>query len=182
MYTVKMSDSYSAFQGRRSVAYNRDNRSNTTGEYAANGNAPNPFQRNNDRYQNRSYRDQGYHSWKNKTDAPPSLKQKEKVLTADDFPALPGSSTRPTTIKEKPENSFVDRVKDMITKEEQRRLQEENEKEEEKLDVIPLSSWMQKRNQAKKQQEMERRMEEEEYERNYRYQVSNKMEPPEDDY
>jgi hypothetical protein len=40
---------------------------------------------------------------------------------------------------------------------------------------------MHKRNLAKKQENAERRMAEEEYERNYRYQMSNEVEPDEDD-
>jgi hypothetical protein len=141
----------------------------------------NPFQRNN-RSNNypRSNGPSGYSSWKNKSaqaQAPP----KEKVLTADDFPALPSSapakpkgawgSTSDTTL--------ADRVKDVIAKEEEAKARgyKEEEKEEE-LDVIPLSSWMREKYLAKKREEAMKRREDEEYEANYRWQISPKMFPP----
>jgi hypothetical protein len=55
------------------------------------------------------------------------------------------------------------------------------EDEEEKLDVIPLSSWMRGKYLAKKREEEMKKREIEEEEENYRWQISPEMipEPPE---
>ena len=129
----------------------------------------------------------GYHSWKNQKVAPVESVSvpKEKVLGPEDFPALP---TGPQTSKRvpdhnswtKPETSLAERVKEQIAKEEAR-LQGQVVEEEEKLDVIPLSTWMRAKYLAKKREEEMMKREEEEEEETYRWQISRKMipDPPE---
>jgi hypothetical protein len=144
----------------------------------------NPFQRNysnnrsdgpRGRYQGE--RRGGYQSWKNPTVQPP----KEKVLTADDFPALPTaiSNTKRVADKnswEKPDMSMAERMKEQLEKEEENRLKVKLEEKEEKLDVIPLSSWMHNKYIAKKRAEEEKRREMEAEEANYRWQISPEIE------
>ena len=138
----------------------------------------NPFQRNN-RAHNRP-NDGGYQSWKQKQSVPEP--PKEKVLVPEDFPALPTVtlSLKPKTAWSKPETTLADRMKEVAEKE---RLAKEmgrslDEPEEEKIDVIPLSSWLRSKHIAKQREEHLRRMEMEEYEADYRWQISRAMFPP----
>jgi hypothetical protein len=155
-----------AFNGRRS----NNSRDSDSREH-------NPFQRNN-RAHNRP-NDGGYQSWKQSSAPQPP---KEKVLGPEDFPALPTAtlSLKPKTAWSKPETTIADRMKDIAEKE---RLAKEmgrslNEPEEEKIDVIPLSSWLHSKHIAKQREEHLRRMEMEEYEADYRWQMSKAMFPP----
>ena len=141
----------------------------------------NPFNRNN---QNRSHprQDGGYQRWKHT--APPQP-PKEKVLGPDDFPALPSAAptTRhipDTSAWSKPDTNIADKMKEIQEKEDEaKRLGRTlEEKEEEKIDVIPLSAWMRSKYLARKREEDERRREIEAEEENYRWQISRAMFPP----
>ena len=114
--------------------------------------------------------------------APP----KEKVLTPDDFPSLPTAPMKAKQVPDKsswskPETSLAEQMKEQIRKEEEARLRGQPEEEEEKLDVIPLSSWLRGKHLAKKREEEMKKREMEEEEENYRWQISRKMipDPPE---
>lgn len=158
----------------------------------------NPFQRNNSNNRSDgprgSYRGRGgyqgdrrggYQSWKNQTVKPEP--PKEKVLTADDFPALPtvALSTKRVADKnswEKAETSMAERMKEQLEKEEQARLRGQVEEDkEDKLDVIPLSNWMRNKYLAKKRAEEEKRRDIEAEEENYRWQISPEIVPDEDE-
>jgi hypothetical protein len=175
----------------------------------------NPFQRNSER-RNEYPRANGYgyNNWKNRNPHPlqpqPILPPKEKVLTADDFPALSSSGPASRHVPDKnaweaPEVTIADRVKDAIAKEEERRMKgqlEEQVREEdmldviplsrwkrpntvvekrpmpkdsERLDVIPLSNWMRSSYLAKKRVEDEKQQMADEEEANYRWQISRSM-------
>lgn len=137
----------------------------------------NPFQRQNRRNDYpRADSSGGYGAWKNRTAGPPQP-PKEKVLTADDFPALASSSApKPKTAWSAPETTIADRVKDAIVKEEERkergRLEAEVESEHGELYVIPISSWIRNSYLVKRQAEERKRREAEEEEANYRWQIS----------
>ena len=111
---------------------------------------------------------------------------KEKVLTPDDFPALPTAPQSSKRVPDKnswtkPETSMAERMKEQIQEDEETRLRCQVEEEEEKLDVIPLSSWMRGKYLAKKRDEEVKKREMEEEEENYRWQISKQMipDPPE---
>ena len=150
----------------------------------------NPFQRNNSNNRSDGPRGEhrgnghrggyrgGYHSWKNQTVQPEP--PKEKVLTADDFPALPTATLSIKRVPdknswEKTETSMAQRMKEQIEQEEQNRIRIAIEEKEEKLDVIPLSSWMRSKYLAKKRAEVEKKREIEAEEENYQWQISPEM-------
>ena len=170
-------------------------------------NERNPFQRNgksNGYSNNRGGYSQGggYKDWKKGGSAPYTAygtppPPKEKVLTADDFPSLPGAA--PTQAKgvwglkqpakpkeddsdsesEAPVVTLADRMKEVIAKEEEARLRGLAEKEEEEdLYVIPLSNWLRSKHLAKKHEEEMKKREYEAYEANYRWQIDPRMIPP----
>lgn len=176
-----------------------------------NNESRNPFQRNgrSNGYSNGNNRG-GYNDWKRGGSVPYSaygsapVKPKEKVLTADDFPALPtatasakhipdknvwGSKDTKATPKPKdddsdsdseaPPTTLADRVKEVIAKEEEARLRGVPEKEkEEDLYVIPISNWLRSKHLAKEREEEMKRREWEAEEANYRWQISRQMFPP----
>ena len=149
-------------------------------ENNANQEQRNPFQRNgrsNNSRNNRSNGSGGYQSWKqkggdpyNRYSKPLETKPKEKVLTADDFPALPGlGAAKPKGVwgqKQKDDDdtdsvndvTLADRVKEVIAKEEAARarghLEEENN---EPLYSIPIPDWIRNSYQNKRQQEQRMR-------------------------
>jgi hypothetical protein len=113
------------------------------------------------------------------------------VLTADDFPALPGlGAAKPKGVwakKQKDDDdtdsvndvTLADRVKEVIAKEEAARARGHPEEEnDEPLYVIPISDWIRKSYLAKKRQEEMKRRAWEEEEANYRWQISPEMFPP----
>ena len=155
------------------------NRNRNNGSRDSDSREYNPFQRNN-RSNNPSSGGAGYHSWKNKQSVPEP--PKEKVLVPEDFPALPSVtlSMKPKTAWSKPETSLADHMKELAEKE---RVAKEmgrslNEPEEEKIDVIPLSSWLRSKHLAKQRDEHLKHMEMEAEEANYRWQMSRAMFPP----
>lgn len=122
----------------------RENNSNTSfaGER-------NPFQRNGrSENHNGPNGSNGYSAWKNRGQGPynpygPPPPPKEKVLTADDFPAFPGLGTPSKSKSAWDANpcdiTLADRVKDVIAKEEEARLRGKVEEDEDnELYVIPL--------------------------------------------
>lgn len=171
-------------------------------------NERNPFQRNgrsNGYNNNRG----GYKDWKKGGSAPysaygPPPPPKEKVLTAEDFPSLPGGAptqakgvwglTPPAkpAVKPKEDDSdsdddpathpmtLADKMKEILAKEEEARLRglAEKEEEEEEFYVIPLSNWLRSKHLAKKREEEMKQREAEEEEANYRWQISRQMFPP----
>lgn len=156
-----------------------------------------PFQRNGRSNNNRTNTN-GYQSWKSRGGDPYNksmvTKPKEKVLTADDFPALPSlGAAKPKGVwaqKEKNDKdtdsvndiTLADRVKEVMAKEEaaqaRGRVEEEND---ESLYAIPISDWIRKSYLAKKHQEEMKRRAYEEEEDNYRWQMSTEMFPPKED-
>lgn len=132
----------------------------------------NPFQKQNNRNNYRSDGPSGYGAWKNK--AAVASQPKEKVLTAADFPSLPGA--KPVNTKEMPETSMAARMKEVLEEEEeQKRLRQLKEKDDFELHVIPLSSWMHSKYLAEKKERERKRREIEEEEENYRWQISRDM-------
>jgi hypothetical protein len=142
----------------------------------SNSSSYNPFQKQNNRNQYRSEGSGGYGAWKNKTAA--ASQPKEKVLTAADFPLLPGATpgAKPVNTKEMPETSMAARMKEVLEEEEeQKRLRQLKEKDDFELHVIPLSSWMHSKYLAEKRERERKRREIEEEEENYRWQISRDM-------
>lgn len=142
-----------------------------------------PMGRQNNRNQYRSEGSGGYGAWKNKAAA--ASQPKEKVLTAADFPSLPGA--KPVNTKEMPETNMAARMKEVLEEEEeQKRLRKLKEKDDFELHVIPLSSWMRSKYLAEKREQERKRREIEEEEENYRWQISRDMtytrEEEDDDY
>lgn len=140
----------------------------------------NPF--NNNRSQHRQDGG-GYQRWKHTQ--PPPAPPKEKVLGPEDFPALPSAAPTTRHIPDssawsKPEVTIADKMKEIQEKEEEAKRTGRSliEKEEDKIDVIPLSAWMRAKYLAKKREEDERRREIEAEEENYRWQISKAMFPP----
>lgn len=136
----------------------------------------NPFQRNgrsNTSRTNRSNGSGGYNSWK-KTGGDPynpyskPLPPKEKVLTADDFPALGGpgaNKAKPVWGPKETKTSLADRVKEVIAKEEEARARGIVEENDEPLYSIPIPDWIRNSYQGKREQEKKRKEQEEEKKR-----------------
>jgi hypothetical protein len=164
--------------GNRNTNGSRDNRNpNRSPNTSRDNRDSNPFQRNN-RPNYRSNDSAGYQSWKHK---PAPQPPKEKVLGPEDFPSLPSISTpKPKAAWSKPEVTLAEKVREVQEKEEEAKRSGRNldEKEEDKIDVIPLSAWMRSKYLAKQREENDRRREIEEEEENYRWQISRAMFPP----
>jgi hypothetical protein len=103
------------------------------------------------------------------------------VLGPEDFPALPTTSAKPKTVWVKPEVSLAEKVREVQEKEDEAKRMGRSleEKEEDMIEVIPLSAWMRSKYLAKKREEDERVREMEAEEENYRWQMSRAMFPPE---
>ena len=193
--------------GENPVPFQRNNRSN--GPNGSRDNR-NPFHRNNrDSRENRGNNGGGYKDWRNRGSGPynpnpyaPVAPPPPKVLTADDFPALPTSFPSAKRVPDtnswmKPEVTatwasgaasddtgravtVAERVKEKLEEDAERaasgRLVEPED--EEKFDILPLSSWMRSKHLAKKNEEIMKQREADEYEANYRWQISRAMIPP----
>lgn len=113
---------------------------------------------------------------------PQPLPPKEKVLGPEDFPALPSLATSKHVAAKsawtKPEVSLADKMREIQEKEEEARRLGITSKEEDAIDVVPLTAWRLSQHRAKKREEEERRQEIEEEEEQYRWQISGQMIPP----
>lgn len=182
--TFNMSRNNTNNRDRRADGLDRTNPStNTSPNYNRSPNNSrdnrNPFHKN----RSQPHQDSGgYQKWKHtQPPAPP----KEKVLVPEDFPSLPSipASTKHVPNKTawtKPEVTLADKMKEIQEREEEARRTGRSleEKEEDKIDVIPLSAWMRSKYLAKKREDDQRRREIEIEEENYRWQISKRMFPP----
>lgn len=172
-------------EDRASIPFQHNNGSRGSRDNNRDGQR-NPFQREN-RNANRSDGG-GYKDWKNRGSQPynayaPPPAPKEKVLTADDFPALTtavpvAKRVADTNTWIKPDTTIAERMKERIENEEMNRNRIVETPEDEKFDVIPLSSWMRSKYLANKREEDRKRREAEDYEAEYRWQLSKAMIPP----